>query len=140
VSEQCDLGDSSPIEQQTWNICLPLGAGGLYTRYVRGKSFRLGSGLVLGIWAGFFGPARARPENKSPKHGPTRNNMGRANTARSRAWAGPKISTRWAPSMARIDEPGLGRHGPIEPNLFNFFNLIRYRLYIVVIFGVYVVK
>jgi hypothetical protein len=27
VSEQCDLGDSSPIEQQTWNICLPLGAG-----------------------------------------------------------------------------------------------------------------
>jgi hypothetical protein len=30
-----------------------------------------GCGLVLGIWAGLFGPARARPENKSPKHGPT---------------------------------------------------------------------
>jgi hypothetical protein len=66
--------------------------------------------------------------------------MGRASMARSRAWAGPQISTRRAPSTARIDGRGLGRHGPIEPNLFNFFNLIRYRLYIVVIFGVYVVK
>jgi hypothetical protein len=26
--------------------------------------------LVLGIWAGLFGPARARLENRSPKHGP----------------------------------------------------------------------
>jgi hypothetical protein len=66
--------------------------------------------------------------------------MGRASTARSRAWAGPQIVTRRAPSTTRIDGPGLGRHGPIESNLFNFFNLIRYRLYIVVIFGVYVVK
>jgi hypothetical protein len=42
--------------------------------------------------------------------------------------------------MACIDGPGLGRHGPIKPNLFNFFNLVRHRLYIVVIFEVYVVK
>ena len=96
--------------------------------------------VVLGIWAGLFGPARARPENKSPKHGPARNNMGRASTARRRAWAGPQIPTRRAPSTARIDGPGLGRHGPIKPNLLNFFNLVRYRLYIFVIFGVYVVK
>jgi hypothetical protein len=96
--------------------------------------------LVLGIWAGLFGPARAWPENKSPKHGPTRNNMGRASTARRRAWAGPQILTRWAPDTARIDEPGLGRHGPIKPNRFNFFNLVRYPLYTVVIFGVYVIK
>jgi hypothetical protein len=66
--------------------------------------------------------------------------MGWASTARGRAWAEPQIPTRRAPSTARTDEPGLGRHGPIEPNLFNFFNLVRYRLYIVVIFGVYVVK
>ena len=107
-------------------------------RCVRYESLTLG--VVLGIWAGLFGPARARPENKSPKHGPARNNMGRASTARRRAWAGPQIPTRRAPSTARIDGPGLGRHGPIKPNLFNFFNLVRYRLYIVVIFGVYVVK
>jgi hypothetical protein len=30
-----------------------------------------------GIWAELFGSARARPENKRPKHGPARNNMGR---------------------------------------------------------------
>jgi hypothetical protein len=96
--------------------------------------------LVLGIWAGLFGPARARPENRSPKHGPAQNNMGRASMARSQAWAGPQISTRRAPSTAHTDGPGLGRHGPIRLNLFNFFNLIRYRLYIVVIFEVYVVK
>jgi hypothetical protein len=82
--------------------------------------------LVLGIWAGLFGPARARPENKSPKHGPTRYKMGRASTARRRAWAGSQIPTRRAPSTARIDGPGLGRHGPIKPNLFNLFNLVRY--------------
>jgi hypothetical protein len=82
--------------------------------------------LVLGIWAGLFGPARARPENKSPKHGPARNNMGRASTARRRVWAGPQIPTRRAPSTARIDGLGLGRHGPIKPNLFNLFNLVRY--------------
>jgi hypothetical protein len=40
--------------------------------------------------------------------------------------------------MAHIDRPGLGRPGPIKPNLFNFFNLVRYRFYIVVIFRVYV--
>jgi hypothetical protein len=96
--------------------------------------------VVLGIWAELFGPARARPENKSPKHGPTRNNMGRASTARRRAWAGPQIPTRWAPGTARIDGSGLGRHGPIKLNMFNFFNLVRYQFYIVVVFGVYVVK
>jgi hypothetical protein len=95
---------------------------------------------VLGIWAGLFWPARARPENRSPQHGPTRNNMGRASTTRRRACAGPQISARRAPGTAHIDGPGLGRHGPIKPNMFNFFNLVRYRLYIVVIFGVYVVK
>jgi hypothetical protein len=57
-----------------------------------------GSWVVLGIWVGLFGLARARPENKSPKHGPARNNMGRANTARSRVWAGPQIPTRRAPA------------------------------------------
>jgi hypothetical protein len=87
-----------------------------------------------------FGLARARSENKSPKHGPARNNMGRAGTVQRRAWAGPQIPTRRAPSTARINGLGLGRYGPIKPNLFNFFNLVRCRLYIVVIFGVYVVK
>ena len=53
---------------------------------------------------------------------------------------GPQIPTRQAPGTARIDGSGLGRHDPIKLNLFNFFNLVRYRLYIVVIFGVYVVK
>jgi hypothetical protein len=96
--------------------------------------------LVLGIWAGLFGPARAQPENRSPKHDTTRNNMGRASTARRRAWAGPQFPVRRAPGTTRIDGPGLGRHGTIKPNLFNFFNLVRYRLYIVVIFGVYVVQ
>jgi hypothetical protein len=96
--------------------------------------------VVLGIWAGLFGPARARPENRSPKHGPARNNLGRASTARRRAWSGPQFPARRAPGTARIDGPGLGRHGPIKLNLLNFFNLVRYRLYIVVIFGVYVVK
>jgi hypothetical protein len=66
--------------------------------------------------------------------------MGRASTARMRAWAGPHIPTRRAPSPARIDGPGLDRHGPIKPNIFNFFNLVRYQLYIIVIFAVYVVK
>jgi hypothetical protein len=96
--------------------------------------------LVVGIWVGFFGPARARPENRIPKHGPARNNLGWASTARRRAWAGLQFSTRRAPGTARIDGPGLDRHDPIKPNLLNFFNLVRYRLYIVVIFGVYVVK
>jgi hypothetical protein len=42
--------------------------------------------------------------------------------------------------MARIDGPGLSGHGPIKLNLFDFFNLVRYRFYIVVIFRVYVIK
>jgi hypothetical protein len=82
-------------------------------------------GVELGIWAELFGPARARLENKSSKHGPARNNMGRASTARRQACAGPQILARRAPDTAHIDEPGLGRHGPIKPNLFNFFNLVR---------------
>jgi hypothetical protein len=95
---------------------------------------------VLRIWAGLFEPARARLENRSLKYGPTRNNMGRASTARRRAWAGPQFPAHRDPDTARIDGPGLGRHIPVKPNLFNFFNLVRYRPYIVVIFGVYVVK
>jgi hypothetical protein len=105
-----------------------------------GTDLESGSRLVLGIWGGLFRRARARPENRSPKHGPARNNMGRASTARRRVWAGPQISAHRAPNKARTNGPGLGRHGSIEPNLFNFFNLVRYRLYIVVIFGVYVFK
>jgi hypothetical protein len=95
---------------------------------------------MLGIWAGLFGPARTRPENRSPKHGPARNNMGRTSTARRWAWVGPQFPACRAPGTARIDGPGLGRHGPIKPNLFNFFNLVRCRPYIVVIFVVYMVK
>jgi hypothetical protein len=60
--------------------------------------------------------------------------------ARRRVWVGPQIPIYRASDTVRIDEPGLGRHDPIKPNLFNFFNLVRYRLYIIVIFGVYVVK
>jgi hypothetical protein len=60
--------------------------------------------------------------------------------SRRRAWAEPQIPARRAPSTARTNVPGLAWHGPIKPNLFNFFNLVRYRLYIVMIFGVYVVK
>jgi hypothetical protein len=48
--------------------------------------------------AGLFGPARARPENRSPKHGLTQNNMGRVSTARMRAWIGSQILTRRAPA------------------------------------------
>jgi hypothetical protein len=96
--------------------------------------------LVLEIWAGLFGLPQARPKNRNPKHGPTRNNMSRASTARRRAWAMPQIPACRAPDTARIDGSGLGRHGPIKPNMFNFFNLVRYRLYIGVIFRVYVVK
>jgi hypothetical protein len=54
-------------------------------------------------------------------------------------WIGRQFPARRA-STTHIDGLGLGRHGPIKSNLFNFFNLVRYRLYIVVIFGVYVVK
>jgi hypothetical protein len=60
--------------------------------------------------------------------------------AQKRAWGGPKILACWALSTTRTDGPGLGRHGPMKPMLFNFFNLLSYRLYIVVIFGFYVVK
>jgi hypothetical protein len=91
------------------------------------------SRLVFRIWVELFGPARVQPENKSPKHGPIRNNMGRTSTAWRRAWAGSQIPTRRTPGTARIDGPDLGRHDPIKPNLFNFFNLVRYRIYIVVI-------
>jgi hypothetical protein len=35
---------------------------------------------------------------------------------------------------ARIDESGLGRNDPIKLKLFSFFNLVSYRLYIIVIF------
>jgi hypothetical protein len=66
--------------------------------------------------------------------------MGRTSTALRRAWAGPQFPSRRVPGTARIDGPGLGRHGSIKPNLLNFLNLVRYRPYIVVIFEVYVVK
>jgi hypothetical protein len=59
--------------------------------------------LVLGIWAGLFGPARARSENRSPKHGTARNNLDRTSTTQRRAWAGPQFPARRAPGMARID-------------------------------------
>jgi hypothetical protein len=35
---------------------------------------------------------------------------------------------------------GLGRHDAMKPILFNFFSLISYELYLVVIFRIYVVK
>jgi hypothetical protein len=76
----------------------------------------------------------------SPKHDPTRNNMGRASTTRRRAWVGPQIQVRRNLGTTRIDGSSLGGYGPIKSNLFNFFNLVRYQLYIVVIFEVYVVK
>jgi hypothetical protein len=41
-----------------------------------------GAKLVLEIYIGLFGPVRARPENRSSKHGVTQNNIGRASTAR----------------------------------------------------------
>jgi hypothetical protein len=49
--------------------------------------------------------------------------MGRVSMARRRAWVGPQFPARRAPGTARINGPVLGRHGPIKPNLFNFFNL-----------------
>jgi hypothetical protein len=39
---------------------------------------RVEAGLVLTIWIGLFGLARARFKNRSLKHSPTRNNMGRS--------------------------------------------------------------
>jgi hypothetical protein len=47
------------------------------------------SAMIVEIWSGLFGPARAQSENRSPKHGSARNNMGRASTARKRAWTKP---------------------------------------------------
>jgi hypothetical protein len=68
---------------------------------------------VLGIWAGpLFEPVRARPESMSPKHGLTRNNMGRAITVRRRVWVGPQISVRRAPARPHR-WTGLG---PTRPN------------------------
>jgi hypothetical protein len=93
-----------------------------------------GAGDSAGIWAGLFGPARARYENRSSKHDLAQNNMNRASTAQRRAWVRSQYPARRAPGMARIDGPGLGRHDLIKHNLFNLFNLVRYRLYIVVIF------
>jgi hypothetical protein len=42
--------------------------------------------------------------------------------------------------MAHTYGPGLGRREPMKHMLFNLINLGSYRLYIVVIFGFYVVK
>jgi hypothetical protein len=48
------------------------------------------------------------------------------------AWpeGGPELGLKFWPvrasGMARIDGSGLGRHGPIKANMFNFFNLVRY--------------
>jgi hypothetical protein len=54
--------------------------------------------------------------------------MSRGSTARRRPGSGLKF---------RHIGP---RHGPMKSKLFNYFKLVSYRLYIVVIFGVYVVK
>jgi hypothetical protein len=66
--------------------------------------------------------------------------MVRPSTARRQAWAGPQIQARRTPGTTRIDGPSLGGYGSIRFNLFNFFNLVRYQLYIVAIFDVYVIK
>jgi hypothetical protein len=42
--------------------------------------------------------------------------------------------------MACTNGLRLGQHDPMNPILFNFFNLVSYRLYIVIIFRLYVVK
>jgi hypothetical protein len=42
--------------------------------------------------------------------------------------------------MARTNSVGLCQHGLMKPILFNFFNLLSYKLYIVVIFRLYMVK
>jgi hypothetical protein len=42
--------------------------------------------------------------------------------------------------MACTDGLGLSRHSPIKPILLNLFNLVSYKLYIVVIFRLYVIK
>jgi hypothetical protein len=47
---------------------------------------------------------------------------------------------RQAPAMTRTYGLGLGWHDPMEPILFNFFNLVNYELYVVVIFRLYVVR
>jgi hypothetical protein len=47
--------------------------------------------VVLGIWTGFIGSARAQHKNMSPKHDPVRNNMSWANTVQKRIWVGPQI-------------------------------------------------
>jgi hypothetical protein len=37
------------------------------------------------------------------------------------------------PDTSHTDELGLGRHDPIKPMLFNFFNLVSYRVYIILL-------
>jgi hypothetical protein len=73
---------------------------------------------------GTFCPARAEHRNRNIKHG----------------LKGSQISTRHRSSTTRIYGPSLGRHYPAKLILFNFFNLVRYRLNVVVIFRLYVVK
>lgn len=41
---------------------------------------------------------------------------------------------------SKMHGPGLGRHGLMKHILFNFFNLVSYELYAVIIFRFYVVK
>jgi hypothetical protein len=77
---------------------------------VNGICWAVRSYTALGIWAGLFEPARARPKNMSLNHGPARNNLRRASTVRRRAWAGPQFPTRRDPGTARIDGPGLGHN------------------------------
>jgi hypothetical protein len=57
--------------------------------------------------------------------------MGQASIARRRAWVGPQISACRAPARHTC----MDRHDPIKPILFNFFNLVRYRFNLVIIFG-----
>jgi hypothetical protein len=45
--------------------------------------------VVLAIWVGLFGLARAQLKIISPKHGTTRNILGGASTNRRQAWVGP---------------------------------------------------
>jgi hypothetical protein len=60
---------------------------------------------------------------------------------------GPKVGLVWSsnssplrPSTAHTHGPGLRRHCPIKLVMFNFFNLVSYRLYMIIIFELYVVK
>jgi hypothetical protein len=94
------------------------------------------SALMLGIWAGLFGQHENDPKIRDQST--VRHEKIWVELARHEDGFGPGLKFQLVePQHDPHRWSGLGRHGPMKPMLFN---LLSYRLYIVVIFGLYVVK